>query len=79
MNPETIKELIHSALGEAHVDVQDLTGTMDHFSVTVVSNAFDGLLPLKRHRMINEALREHIDSGAIHALQLKTLTPDEAS
>lgn len=77
MEPSKIEELIVEALGEAHVEVVDLTGTRDHFSVLVVSPAFEGTLPLKQHRMVNAALREHIDSGVIHALQLKTFTPDQ--
>lgn len=77
MEPSKIEEMIVEALGEAHVEVVDLTGTRDHFSVLVVSSAFEGTLPLKQHRMVNAALREHIDSGAIHALQLKTFTPDQ--
>ncbi len=77
MEPSEIETLIVEALGEAHVEVADLTGTRDHFSVVVVSPAFEGTLPLKQHRMVNAALREHIDSGRIHALQLKTFTPDQ--
>lgn len=77
MDPETIVNLIKDALGDAHVEITDLTGTRDHFSAVVVSSAFEGSLPLKQHRMVNAALRAHIDSGAIHALQLKTYTPAE--
>ena len=77
MDPSEIITLIKDALGDAHVEIIDLTGTRDHFSAVVVSSAFEGSLPLKQHRMVNAALREHIDSGAIHALQLKTFTPSE--
>ena len=48
-----------------------------HFRIYVVSQKFDGKSRIERHRMINEALAEEL-SGAIHALAIKALTPDEA-
>ena len=49
-----------------------------HFEATVVASAFAGKLPLARHRMVYATLGE-LMGGAIHALSLKTLTPDEAA
>ena len=40
--------------------------------VLVVTDAFDGMPPLKRHRVVNEVLKEEI--GMIHAITLKTFT-----
>ena len=48
-----------------------------HFEATVVSDAFQGKLPLARHRMVYATLGERM-GGEIHALALKTLTPAEA-
>jgi stress-induced morphogen len=48
-----------------------------HFEATVVAEAFRGKLPLARHRMVYATLGD-LMGGAIHALQLKTVTPDEA-
>ncbi len=77
MEPSEIVRKIEEALGEAEVLITDLTGTRDHYSVVVVSPAFEGKLPLKQHRMVNAALAEELASGELHALQLKTLTPAE--
>ena len=33
---------------------------------------------LARHRMVNATVKTQLDSGTIHALALKTLTPAEA-
>ncbi len=46
-----------------------------HWKVTVVSPKFEGLMPIKRHRLVNEALREELKQ--VHALALHTLTPEE--
>ncbi len=48
-----------------------------HFEATVVSDAFRGKLPLARHRMVYATLGDRM-GGEIHALQLKTQTPEEA-
>jgi len=48
-----------------------------HFEATVVAEAFRGKLPLARHRMVYATLGD-LMGGAIHALQLRTQTPDEA-
>jgi acid stress-induced BolA-like protein IbaG/YrbA len=48
-----------------------------HFEALVVSPAFAGKLPLARHRMVYATLGD-LMGGAIHALSLRTLTPEEA-
>ena len=47
-----------------------------HYEATVVSQAFSGLRPLQRHKLVYGALGERM-GGEIHALALETLTPDE--
>lgn len=74
MDAETIRELIETGLPGARAEVQGADGV--HFEATVVSEAFRGKLPLARHRLVYATLGE-LMGGAIHALQLKTLTPDE--
>jgi len=55
-----------------------VTGDGSKFEARVVSDAFEGLNTVKRHQKVFATVNEHIASGAIHALTLKTLTPDEA-
>ena len=76
MNTETIKNLIEKGLPDARADVRGPDGV--HFEATVVSAAFAGKLPLARHRMVYATLGD-LMGGEIHALSLKTMTPDEAS
>ena len=74
MNAETLQQLIEQGLPGARVRVSGEDGV--HFEATVVSEAFRGKLPLARHRMVYATLGERM-GGEIHALALKTLTPDE--
>ena len=76
MNPGTIKQMIEAGLPGALVDVAGDDGV--HFEARVVSPAFAGKLPLARHRMVYATLGEKM-GGEIHALQLRTLTPEEAA
>ena len=76
MNAELIRQLIETGLPGARAEVRGDDGV--HFEATVVCAAFAGKLPLARHRMVYATLGERM-GGEIHALQLKTLTPDEAA
>ena len=76
MDTETIRKLIETGLPDATAQVQGDDGV--HFEATVVSAAFAGKLPLARHRMVYGTLGS-LMGGAIHALALHTLTPDEAA
>ncbi len=68
---------VKSALGEdTEIEVIDLTGTQDHYKAVVVSDQFDGLNSLKRHRLVYGALAEEM-KGPIHALTLETYTATE--
>lgn len=75
MDAETIRKLIEAGLPGARVQVQGEDGV--HFEAIVVSEAFAGKLPLARHRMVYATLGERM-GGAIHALALTTLTPEQA-
>jgi acid stress-induced BolA-like protein IbaG/YrbA len=76
MNTETIQQLIEQGLPGARVSVEGADGV--HFEATVVSEAFRGKLPLARHRLVYGTLGERM-GGEIHALALRTLTPEESA
>ncbi|MGN6153133.1 MAG: BolA family protein [Lysobacteraceae bacterium] len=75
MTPDTIRQLIEQGLPGAQVRVFGDDGV--HFEALVVSEAFQGKLPLARHRMVYGTLGT-LMGNEIHALALKTLTPAEA-
>ena len=76
MTIEAIHARIREAMPDAEIEVRDLTGGGDHFEVTVVSRSFAGRSLLERHRLVHAALEEEM-KGAIHALALKTYTPEQ--
>ncbi len=76
MDANRIRDLIQTGLPDAEISVQGDDGV--HFEARVVTAAFAGKLPLARHRMVYATLGD-LMGGAIHALALKTLTPDEAA
>ena len=75
MNAQLIQQLIEAGLPGARAQVQGDDGV--HFEAVVVAEAFRGKLPLARHRMVYATLGERM-GGEIHALSLRTLTPEEA-
>ena len=61
-------------LDEGHKHAGHAGAGKGHFHVRIVSAAFTGLLPLKRHRMVYAALDGLMDNG-IHALSIDAQTP----
>lgn len=74
MQAEQIKSLLESQIAEASAEVR-IEGS--HVHVVVVSPAFAGLSPVKKQQMVYAVLNEQIASGAIHAVHMQTLTPDQ--
>lgn len=75
---QEIEKLIQATMAKAIVRIEDLTGTQDHLGLTIISKEFEGKLPIDQHQMIMDILKAEIDSGRIHAVQLKTMTPEKA-
>ena len=67
--------LITKKLPNSEIFVENLKGN-DHLQVTVISSEFKGLSLVKQHQLIYSALKEELASEAIHALALKTETPN---
>ena len=72
MEAEAIRSLLAQAFPAAAVEVEDRTGTGDHFQVTVASAEFDGLPLIDQHRRVNEVLGPLVGNGSIHELRIKT-------
>ena len=85
---ETIERKLTAALAPQRLEVRDDShkhaghagwreGGETHFHVIVVAEAFDGESRVARQRKVYQALAEEL-SDSVHALQLVTLTPEEA-
>lgn len=63
-------------IDEGHLHAGHANAGKGHFRVRIVSAAFAGALPLKRHRMVYAALDGLMDSG-IHALAIEADPPKQ--
>lgn len=70
MSPEQIKERIQANIEGARVVT---SGEDCNFAIEVYSSVFEGKTPLQRHRMVNDLFKADFESGALHALSIKTL------
>lgn len=80
MTTDEVKSLIEAGIPGAHAEVGDLTGTGDHFAATVVAEAFRGRSLVEQHRMVQAAVASRMEEEGrpgIHALQIKTIVPEE--
>ena len=77
LDTDTVRKRIANALPGSEVEVRDLTGTGDHFEACVISPAFDGKSMVEQHKAIYAALQDLLKTGELHALALKTFTPEQ--
>lgn len=73
VTPQQIQQWIQAGLACDHVQV---AGDGQHFEAVIVSAEFRGKLPVARHQLVYAALGERMHAD-IHALSMKTLTPEE--
>ena len=79
MTPQQLKQRIETLAPGTQVEIVDLTGTQDHYQAQVISSAFQGKLMIAQHRMVMALVQAEIDSGELHALTIKTFTPEQAA
>jgi stress-induced morphogen len=71
ITPEALTETLKAAFPEAHVEVFDKTGMSDHYILYIRSAQFDGMNTLARHRAVNTAVKPLMESGQLHAIEIK--------
>ncbi|MGE0786271.1 MAG: BolA family protein [Sandaracinaceae bacterium] len=76
VEPDILETRIRSQLdGTTVIEIEDLTGTKDHYRAVIVSEAFVGKSRVQQHQAVYGALGE-LMAGPVHALSLATYTPD---
>ena len=76
--PSTLEIHNDSHMHSHHKAMQGNVSKETHFRLVIVSEAFKGRPQPARHRMVYASLKEELEAaGGIHALQLKTQTPEE--
>lgn len=76
MLPEQIKSLILAGMACEHLEID---GDGHHFEAIVVSAEFAGKNRVQRQQHVYATLKARLDSGELHAISFKTLTPEEWS
>ena len=72
-----LEERIERSIPGARASVEDLTGGGDHFRAEVVSERFAGLTRIEQHKLVYDVFGDEV-GGPIHALSIKTSTPEMA-
>ncbi|OAA32349.1 BolA-like protein [Moelleriella libera RCEF 2490] len=76
--PQTLEIYNDSHLHSHHKAMQGSTSGETHFRLVITSEVFKSKMQPARHRMVYALLRDEMaQEGGIHALQLRTLTPEE--
>lgn len=83
MIQEQIETKLHNELAPTHLQVVNESymhnvpsGSESHFKVVVVSQEFEGMRLLARHRRVNQILLNELQ-GSVHALSIHTYTQSE--
>ena len=69
---EELETMITKAFPEAKVEIIDLAGDDNHYSLIITSNRFPGISRIDQHKMVYEALDGKM-GNELHALTIKTL------
>ncbi len=75
MDEAEIRDLLTAGLGDCELQLQ-VEG--NKLLLIVVAAAFDGLNRVKRQQMVYRLLGDRIESGEIHAVSMRCLTPSES-
>lgn len=74
MQPEKIKQLIEAGMTDTEACVE---GDGAHFTALVISPQFAGKSRLQKQQLVYDTVRAHLLDGSLHALSIKTFTPEE--
>jgi len=69
-----IQRMIEETFPGSQIILRDLAGDNEHFSIEIVSPAFEGKSRIQQHQMVYEALGGKMGT-TLHALSIKTRTP----
>ncbi|GAA6143373.1 BolA family protein [Hydrogenophaga sp. 5NK40-0174] len=74
MTAQELQDIIAANLACEHIEV---SGDGRHWSAVIVSPEFEGKRSIARHQRVYATLGERIKTDEVHALSMKTLTPQE--
>lgn len=72
IEPDILKQKLRDAFPSATtLELEDLTGTKDHYRAVIVDPCFNGKTRVEQHKLVYKALGE-LMHGPVHALALET-------
>ena len=75
IHPHEIKQLIETHINDSIAIITGDDGR--HFTATVVSDQFTNKSRIQKQQLVYSALTKLIHDGTIHAISIKTFTPEE--
>ncbi len=72
IQPQEVHAMLQAAFPDAEVNVDDMTGSLDHFQIFIISKQFQNKSRIEQHRMVQVPLQAALNDGRIHAVQIKT-------
>lgn len=74
MEPDRLQQHLQAGLPDCQVIVE---GDGYHYQVTVIGQRFAGLSAVKKQQEVYREMNDLISSGTVHAVSIKTFTPEE--
>lgn len=74
MDAATVTALLEAHLQGCQVQVD---GAGNRYDITVVGTVFEGKRPVQRQQLVYAGLAEQIANGSIHAVNIRTFTPEQ--
>ena len=75
INISDLIDLIKQDIPDAEVNVLDKTGMRDHYLIHVISQSFEKMGIMDRHRKVQDSLSSAMQDGRLHAAEIKTTVP----
>ena len=66
-----IEKLIKDEIPDAKIEIKDLMGDNNHYSVTIISNSFKNLNKIDQHKLVYKSLKGKM-GNELHALSIIT-------
>jgi len=66
-----LEQVVRSSFPDASIEIQDLAGDGDHYSLYIKDKIFESLPLVKQHKLVKDALKEILNTK-LHAITIKT-------
>ncbi len=67
-----LEDILRKNFSEATIEIVDLAGDDNHYSVYIKDKIFENKSRIEQHKIVNNVLKQELESGILHAMQLKT-------